>query len=203
MNFSSIQEGLQTALEAMTVVEGLAVFLGLAYIILAAKEIIWCWLAAFISVCLYIYICLNAKLYAETGLQFFYLIMAIYGWLQWRKGKHKKEIRISEWKPSYHIINILLSSLLAFALGYYFDNYTDAANPYIDSFTTAFAISTTYLVTKKILSNWLYWIVVDGVSVYLYFSRELYHTTLLFAAYVIIVIFGYISWRKQYQLEQA
>ena len=82
-------------------------------------------------------------------------------------------------------------------MGFYFATYTDTQMPMVDSFTTVFSLFATYMVTKKVLENWLYWIVIDAVSIYLYFSRDLHLTSLLFMAYTIIAIFGYFAWLKQ------
>ena len=165
------------------------------YVILAAKEKIWCWLCAFISVSLYIYICYEAKLYLETGLQGFYLIMAIYGYSQWNRSKNK--IKIGVWSLQRHILIFGIGIIASLLLGNLFKIYTDAALPVIDSFTTIFSLFATYMVTKKILENWIYWIVIDIVSVYLYFSRDLVLTAGLFVVYTIIAIIGFLSWKKQ------
>ena len=177
-----------------SVIESLAVFFSLLYVILAAKENILCWAAALISVSLYIYICYTAKLYPETGLQIFYLIMAIIGYLTWNK---KSKEKIKEWSEFKHLIIITLGALFSFIMGFYFFTYTDSAMPIIDSLTTVFSIIATYMVVKKVLGNWLYWIVIDLLSVYMYFHRDLHLTSLLFIAYTTIAVYGYMSWSKR------
>ena len=120
-----------------SVIESLAVLFSLLYVILAAKENIWCWVAALISVSLYIYICYTAKLYPETGLQIFYLIMAIIGYFTWNK---KSKEKIKEWSEFKHLIIIILGALFSFIMGFYFFTYTESAMPIIDSITTTFSI---------------------------------------------------------------
>ena len=178
-----------------SIIESIAVFFSILYVVLAMKENIWCWGAAAISVILYIYICYSAQLYAETGLQFFYLLMAIYGYFQW--NKNDSNLKIQQWTTAKHLLILLLGALLTFLMGFYFSIYTNAAMPLVDSFTTVFSVFATFMVTKKVLGNWLYWIVIDAVSVYLYFSRGLQLTSLLFIAYTIIAVFGYLSWLKR------
>ncbi|MFA0961498.1 nicotinamide riboside transporter PnuC [Roseivirga sp. BDSF3-8] len=205
MNFEAISQAIAKAASAMTWVEAVAVVLGLLYLILASRESLWCWPAALLSVCLYIYICLNAKLYSETGLQFFYLAMAIYGWYSWKNGSQSRneELPITVWPLRYHIVIILAGSLITILAGYIMDNQTDAALPYMDAFTTVFSVITTIMVTRKVLENWLYWIIIDGVGVYMYFQRELFLTSLLFLIYVGIVIYGYFDWQKRMQTATA
>ena len=179
------------------IIESVAVFLSIFYVILATKESIWCWGAAAISVILYIYICFSAQLYPETGLQVFYLFMAFYGYYTW--NKKEQSLQISEWSISKHLFILVIGAILTFLMGFYFATYTNAKMPIVDSFTTVFSIFATYMVAKKILGNWLYWIVIDMVSVYLYFSRDLHLTALLFFLYTIIAIFGYLNWIKLIQ----
>jgi len=178
-----------------SIIESVAVFFSILYVILAVKEKIWCWGAAAISVILYIYICYTAQLYPETGLQVFYLLMAFYGYYQW--NKNDSTLQIQQWTTTKHLLILLIGAILTFLMGFYFSIYTNAALPLVDSFTTVFSVFATYMVTKKVLGNWLYWIVIDAVSVYLYFSRDLHLTSLLFIAYTIIAIFGYFSWLKR------
>jgi nicotinamide mononucleotide transporter len=175
-----------------TIIESIAVFFSILYVILAAKQNIWCWVAAGISVILYIYICFTAQLYPETGLQIFYLMMAIYGYYNW--NKNDGNLQITQWNTGKHLLLILAGAIITFLMGFYFATYTNSKMPIVDSFTTVFSIIATYMVTKKILENWLYWIVIDAISVYLYFNRELHLTSLLFIAYTIIAIIGYFTW---------
>jgi nicotinamide mononucleotide transporter len=178
-----------------SIIESVAVFFSILYVILALKESIWCWGAAAISVTLYIYICYTAQLYPETGLQVFYLLMAFYGYYQW--NKNDSTLQIQQWTTTKHLLILLLGALLTFLMGFYFTIYTNSAMPLVDSFTTVFSVFATYMVTKKVLGNWLYWIIIDAVSVYLYFSRDLHLTSLLFIVYTVIAIFGYFSWLKR------
>ena len=185
--------------------ETIAIVFSILYVFLAAKQVIWCWLAAMISVIIYIYICYHSKLYMETGLQVFYFFMSIYGFWNWSANKNrqtpnmslKKGISISEWSIHKHLITIIAGTVAAFFLGFIFSTYTDAEMPIIDSFTTVFSIFATFMVAKKILGNWLYWIVIDIASVYLYDSRDLKQTAFLFIVYTAFAIYGYFSWIKK------
>ena len=174
-------------------IELLAVIFSICYVILATKKKITCWFFAIISVSLYIYICYLEKLYAETILQFFYLIMAFYGLKTWNK---EKSLDINDWKISTHLIIFIIGSILTFISGFTLSYFTDSSLPTIDSFTTIFSMIATYMVIKRVLSNWLYWIIIDLVSIYIYDYKELYLTALLFIIYTIIAVFGYFNWLK-------
>ena len=178
-----------------SIIETIAVVLSVLYVILATKQNIWCWAAAGISVALYIYICFSAELFPETGLQVFYLIMAFYGYYNWTKKE--QDLQITQWSAGKHLTLIITGAIITFLMGFYFATYTLSKMPIVDSFTTVFSVIATYMVTKKVLENWLYWIVIDVVSIYLYYNRELHLTSLLFLAYTIIAIFGYFMWLKK------
>ena len=182
-----------------SIIETAAVLLSIIYVILAAKQNIWCWAFAAISVVLYIYICFTSELFAETILQFFYLGMAGYGYYNWNESN--RGLKVSQWAASKHLLLILLGAIAAFLIGFYFTTYTNAKMPIVDSFTTVFAVIATYMMTKKVLENWLYWIVIDIVSIYLYFNRDLHLTSLLFIVYTLIAIFGYLSWLRKIDLD--
>tara|TARA_Y100000766_G_scaffold12235_1_gene8800 strand:- start:83 stop:652 length:570 start_codon:yes stop_codon:yes gene_type:complete len=179
-------------------IESLAVIFAIIYLILAAKEDVKCWYAAIISSTLYIYIMYDADLIMESMLQIFYVLMAVYGWLQWNNIVDKKiKLKIKSWRKINHIYAILLIIVLSIISGMLLQKYTEAALPFMDAFTTWGAIISTYMVAKKILENWIYWFVIDSISIYLYVSRELYLTAILFLIYLIIIFFGYKSWKKK------
>ena len=169
-------------------IESSAVLMSVLYVFFAAKENIWCWFFGAISAILYTYICFNIKLYAETFLQLFYLIMAVIGYISWKKTEVSK---INHWSVKKHLILIFLSIIFVFIVGFLLSIRTDAKMPLVDTFTTVFSVVATILVIKKVLENWLYWIVIDLVSIFLYFERDLHLSSILF---VIYTIKGYFSW---------
>jgi nicotinamide mononucleotide transporter len=191
------------AFAAMSLWEVAAVVLALAYLILAMKENSLCWHAAFVSTSIYVFLFWDVSLLMESALQIFYLVMAVYGWWQWRKqGDTQSELRIHRWALRTHIIVAVVVGLLTLSFGYVLSTSTHAELPYLDSFTTWGAVVTTYMVTRKVLENWIYWIVIDGASVYLYIDRELYLTALLFVLYVVLVVIGFFQWNAIYKREQ-
>ena len=177
--------------------EIIAVVFAIIYLLLAVKQDVRCWYAAIISSGLYFFIMMSANLYMEAYLQIFYILMAIYGWFQWNKvSQDKSNFYVRTWSMKKHFIVISLVILLAFISGSLLNIYTEAALPFIDAFTTWGAIIATYMVAKKLLENWIYWFVIDSISVLLFMSRGLYLTSVLFLVYLIIIYFGYKRWTK-------
>jgi len=179
--------------------EWLAVLLAMAYLLLAVKESVWCWPAAFFSTAIYIVLFFDVSLYMESLLNIYYLIMAVYGWHQWSYKKQGEALKpVIQWSIKCHAILIIATSLLILFSGKMLELYTDQDFAYIDSFTTWFAVITTYMVTQKVLENWLYWIVIDVVSIYLYIEKGFALTAILFVSYVFIAIYGWYKWKQHY-----
>ena len=177
-----------------------AVVFAIAYLVLAVKENSLCWYAAGLSTLIFLTIFWDVKLYMESGLQVYYLAMAVFGWYQWRRANDQSSsLQVSMWSIRQHLIALALIASLTFVSGYLLYSGTDAQLPYLDSFTTWASVITTFMVARKILENWIYWLVIDAVSIYLYIDRELYFTSLLFAVYIVIIFFGWFSWSKSYQ----
>jgi nicotinamide mononucleotide transporter len=182
--------------------EVLAVVLAVTYLVLAIRQNIWCWAAAAVSTTLYLFIMYEANLYMESVLQLFYLAMAAYGWRQWRGGGESgSELDVTTWPFRYHLVATGLVFGLVYISGELLSRYSDAALPFLDSLTTWGAVVATFMVARKILENWIYWFVIDAVSIWLYLSRELYFTAALFAAYLVMIVVGYRSWRASMQAQ--
>ena len=187
------------ALQAMSAWELAAVALGIAYLLLAMRESLWCWYAAFASTSIFLFLFWEVDLLMESALQVYYLAMAVYGWWHWQQGSDSgDQLAISRWSLRRHALAITAVLGLSAASGLALQQLTGAALPYLDSFTTWSSVLTTWMVARKILENWLYWLVIDSISIYLYIDRELYLTALLFAVYVVIVIFGFRTWLRHY-----
>jgi len=195
-----------TTLESLmniTGLEWLAMLLSLAYVILAARGSLWCWPAAFISTALYTYIFYEFLLLMDSALNVYYLVMAIYGYWAWRQNNqnksdsvhHQVTFSVISKQAKWHITACAFLACISLALGYIMDNYTPADFPYLDTFTTVYAVFATYLIAQRILENWLYWIVIDLVSIYLYLEKALYPTVLLFIIFVGVAFYGYLKWR--------
>lgn len=174
-----------------------AVLLALAYLVLAIRQNVACWLAALLSTSIYLVLMFQVGLYMESALQLFYIAMAVYGWYSWTHGEGPDhQLCVSSWPLKRHIAPLLIIVLLSLSSGYLLSHFTAAAMPYLDSFTTWGAIVATWMVARKIIQNWHYWFIIDSVSVYLYINRGLLLTALLFMFYLVLIVIGYRQWRK-------
>ena len=194
--FSLLWEGIK----ATSLVEWLAVVSSIVYVILTAKRIIWCWLFAFIGSLLFVYLCYVGQLYIEASLQLFYVAMAVVGWLSWNHSD--QQVTIDKWSSKYHVLNVLICASIAMLIGFLFDQYTQQAYPYVDAFTTVFSLSATYMVTRKILGNWVYWIFIDIFLIYLYAQRDYHLTAVQYVIFTVLAVYGYLAWKKEYKRQQ-
>lgn len=198
----NISENILPALTSMSFWEGLAVLLGVAYLVLAMRQNSLCWYAAFFGTGIGMVVFWQVSLLMEVVLHLYYLAMAVYGWWAWRSGKMAKPLSIQSWRIQQHGLAVLVVVALALISGYLLENYTHAALPYLDSFTTWGAIFTTWMVTRKVLENWLYWLVVDAAAAYMYFLKELYFYMALMLVYLVMVVFGWLKWQQEYKEQE-
>ncbi len=200
-------QSLLSSAQSMSPWEAVAVIFAIAYLLLAIRENILCWLFAFISTAIYTILFWDVSLLMESALNVYYMAMAVYGWYQWSRGGRKggngsQALAIQSMTSRQHSLVIVSTAVLVCVSGYLLSEHSSAVWPYVDSFTTWASVITTYLVTRKYLQNWLYWIVIDLVSIPLYIDRGLNLTALLFVAYVIIAVVGYFKWREHMRLDR-
>ena len=188
---------------ALSLAELVAVATAVGYLLLAIRQNIWCWACAAVSTSIYVALFIEARLYMESALNVFYLGMAGYGWFCWHRGAGERPLPVTVWPVRRHAIAVTGLVAIAVLNGYLLSSYTDAMYPYVDSATTWGAIWATYLVAQKVLENWWYWLAIDSVSVVIYWLRDLELTALLFVAYVCMIPFGFLSWRRSMSANRA
>lgn len=178
--------------------EALAVALSVAYILFAVRESIWCWPCALGSTAIYTFLFWEVQLPMEAALNLFYLGMAIYGWYHWTRKTDSATARIHRWSNRQHLSAMGAIALATIVSGWLLDSYRPSAVlPYLDSFTTWAAVLTTWMVARKVLENWLYWIVINLAAMYLYLDRELYLTLGLYCLFFVMAVVGWNQWRKR------
>ena len=193
-----------TQLAQTSLWEATAAALGLAYLLLAVRRNLLCWLCAFVSTSIYLALFARAALYMQSLLQIFYLVMAVYGFIDWRKGRTSSgDIAIRSWTWRQHLLAAALVVGATALNGWLLTSNTHAVAPYVDSFVTWGSVVTTWMVARRVIENWLYWIVVDAVAAWLYFNQGLLATTLLFIIYLGIVVRGYFAWRREQAAQRA
>ncbi len=171
----------------------------LAYLYFSIKQKIWLWPLGILTSLVYVFIFFNAKFYADAGLNFYYVIISIYGWYFWmnRKSNSKSESIPIKQTDKRLALQLTAASIVVFILiAFILKNYTDSTVPYGDAFTTSLSIIATWMLAKKILEQWLVWIVVDAVSMLLYIYKDLQITAVLFLVYTALAVYGYFEWKK-------
>ena len=171
--------------------------LGLAYILLEYKASVWMWVVGFVMQALGIVLYYQKGLYADCGMEFYYLAMTVYGFIAWMRHSTKKEdlpIRHMPRKTALAWLGIGL----AFWAGIYFilSRFTNSTVPVADAFTTAFSIIGIWALARKYLEQWWVWIVVDVVTCGLYFYKDIPFKACLYGLYVVIAVMGYFKWRQ-------
>ena len=185
------------ALAAIPPAEWVAVVLALAYLLLAVRQNPWCWACAAVSSAIYLVLFARGGLVMQAGLQVFYIGMAAYGWRAWRGAAHGAvaALPVSRWSGARHASAAGLVLAATLASGWLVAGPRGGPVPYVDAFVAWASVLATWMVARKVLENWLYWIVIDGVAAALYWSQGFHATAVLFALYVVIAVRGYFAWR--------
>jgi len=180
--------------------EWTAVITAVIYLVLAAAASPWCWVFGIVSCAFWAYTAFElSDLSVDALLQVFYLVISVLGLYQWFFGGEGRSPRQISTMPMYlHILLIIIGLASTYGVGWLFETYTEAAVPYLDAFTTVFSVIITFMVIYKKLENWVYWLVIDSVYVYLYWSRGSYLFTILFVVYLVLVIIGMQRWNRLY-----
>jgi len=187
-----------SAFTSMSPWELVAVLFGIAYILLAAKESLWTWFFAFFGTLIYTLLFWEGVLLSSSLLNFYYMAMAIYGFVLWRGDREEEELEVSSWRGAAHLKLIVAGLLVSAAGGYISDTYFHAQLAYLDTFVMVFSVIATWMLAKKVLENWIYWIIIDSSAIVLYWKSGYVATIVLFVLYVILAFYGYFSWRKAY-----
>tara|TARA_R110002020_G_scaffold291063_1_gene506501 strand:+ start:4255 stop:4998 length:744 start_codon:yes stop_codon:yes gene_type:complete len=197
MEFQFLYNGIREGLAAMTWLEAIAVFFGIASVIYSMREHIWVYPTGIISTLIYVWICLQYKLYADMGINAYYFSMSIFGWYVWTHPKEgKAELPVTWLKPSGWAVSLGIFVLSYVVLVYVLVNFTDSDVPYWDSFTTSSAFVGMWLMAKKKVENWIFWILTDLVAVPLYFYKGLILTSFQYLFFTVLAIIGLIAWIK-------
>ena len=197
-----VVEAIGRALAAVTVTEWLGVALALAYLVLAVRQSAWCWSFAALSSGVYLWLFARAGLTMQAALQVFYIAMAAYGWMSWRRGPDARapERRVVRWSPRSHALAwtaIAMASAVNIALLH--NGRANAVGilvPSVDAVVAWGSVLTTWMVARKVLENWLYWIVFDLAAAGLAAEQGLLATAALFLVYTVLAVRGYVQWRR-------
>lgn len=178
--------------------EWMAVLTGLLYVLLATGEDVWCWPFGIVSSALYIYLNIGGHLYQDAILQSYYVLAGLYGWWTWSRPKADTgALHIHRLPFNKHLPWFGFGLLLTVLFGYLFSKVGNAY-PYVDGAVTVFSFIATYLTARKVLENWLYWIVIDLVAAPMYYLKDMKLTTGLYLFFAIVAYYGYREWKKQF-----
>jgi nicotinamide mononucleotide transporter len=183
----------------LTAFEVIATLAGVGYAVLAARRDRFCWVAGAVSSALAALLAGLRGLPMQSGLQLFFVAMSVYGWVSWSKQLSLGELPVGLWPFRWHVIAALVVIALSYGSAQLLAARTQAAWPLLDSLTTWFSLLATWLAARAKLENWLYWVAIDGVLVFLFYEQELPFLALLNVLFIGIAIGGYIAWRRKHR----
>jgi nicotinamide mononucleotide transporter len=181
-----------------------AVAFGVLSVWLSTRQHIASWPTALVNTALYLVIFQRAGIYANSGLQGVYFVLSCYGWYQWKYGGQTHTgVVVTRTTARVAVVLIGVAASSAVLLGAGLARFTDATIPWLDAGTTAVSLVAQWMMTRKLLESWLIWIAVDVVYVWMYFSQGMRPTAGLYAAFLVLAIVGYFSWRTSLRARLA
>lgn len=188
----------------MSPLEVFAVIISIIGVTLTIKRNMWCWVFNFFAFVLYAYLFFEFKLYGETILQLFFMVVNFYGFYHWLKGKQQDhEIRIEPIAVKTVILQMIIAAVGGGVFGLSLHYFTDAALPMLDSQLAAFSLLATYWTSRKHIATWVLWVFVDIVYVGMFMYKELFLTAALYAAFVGLAAFGWWQWEQVKKKQSA
>ena len=192
--------------QTTSLLEIIAMLTGIAGVWLTMKKNIWCFPIGIINVSLYAWLFMTPgiRLYADALLQCIYILLLFYGWMNWADRNKKKEANYTfniPWKTALKLL--LISFLSTITLAIFLQNYTNASYPWLDSALTCASLGAQWMIAKKMIENWIVWIVVDIIYLPLYFVKHLPLTTFLYAIFLLMAFKGYYEWKKNLVVREA
>lgn len=183
---------------------------GLVYLYFSVNQKVWLWPVGIISSAFFVFVFFKAQLYADMSLNIYYLAVSIYGWYHWLRRKDNAShesikievLSLKNWFE-YLVFTALLTVIFSWVLIHIPEKigWLPSSVPIWDSFLTAGSIIATWMLARKVLEQWLWWIVIDAISVAIFIYKDLYFTAGLFVVNTIMAIVGYIKWRNDYKIQ--
>ena len=188
--------------QASSPLEWLSLLAGVAYALLAVRQSRWCWVFGALSSSVLVYLAFGARLPMQAALQAYYVAMSAFGFWHWSRQANAAGLPIGTWPVTWHLVVWLgiASATLLFAPA--IGALTQAAWPQLDTATMLASLLATWMVAAAKLENWLYWIVIDAVSVFLYSAQGLWFIALLYLIYLVIAIAGFQVWRQRWRAQR-
>jgi nicotinamide mononucleotide transporter len=185
-------------------IEWTAVVFGIVSVYLSVRENVWSWPTGIINVSMYVFIFFYAKLYADMGLQVFYIVISVYGWWNWLYGgANHSELHVTRLSRRMMLTLPLVGVAGAAALGTLLQRSTDAALPFLDATLTVASLIAQYLMTRKVLENWAIWVLADVAYVGMYINKSLYPTAFLYSVFLVLATMGWFQWKRSWRQQQA
>lgn len=198
MDIHLIWQQLLEGLRATTWLEYIAVFFGIASVIFSRLENIWVYPTGIVNTTVYIYLSIVAGLYAEAGVNFYYTVMSIVGWVLWAQKKEgEKVLHITRSSRREWLIALAFFAVCWLVLWWVLRSYTNSTVPLADGFASAAAYTGMWLMARKKLENWLWWIVTNIASIPLYFIKGFVFTSFQYLVFLVLAVMGYVEWRRK------
>lgn len=205
MNLNDIWQDILTNIQGFDFWGLIAFISGILAVVYLIKENIWTWPFGILYTIISLFVFYESRLYGDLFLHIFFLILNIYGWVHWIKGKSRTEdeLPVTQLPVSMALLYLGVSGVLIYgfaqflmALPMWFEGIDPPSLPYWDSTTSMLSVTAMWLTARKRIDNWYYWFVIDVLAAGIYFYKELYFYSVLYLIYIVMAVLGYLAWRK-------
>lgn len=200
-----IQIGLERAAAlaaALDPLEALGVAFGFVSVVLTVRRHIGCWPTGLANIALFLALFLRERLYGQVLLYLVFFAVSVYGWLHWRASQRaEQELRVLPMSPGAFSLHLAASAALTFALYFALRSFTNGAAPFLDALTTALSLVAQWLLARRNVGNWVFWITADVLYIVLFIQQKLWLTAALYGAFLLLAISGLIAWRRQLKMD--
>jgi len=184
--------------------EIVAAIFGVISVFLSVRQNIWSWPTALINVALFFVLFFKSGLYSDMGLQVVYFGLSLYGWYEWLYGgANRTELRVSQTPAKVYAILAAIGVVFWFALAQITRRLPGTALPYLDAALTTGSLAAQWMMTRKLLENWAFWIILDVVYVGMFIFKGLYLTAANYGVYLVLAVMGHIAWRRSLEMSPA
>jgi nicotinamide mononucleotide transporter len=184
----------------VSTIEIVAALFGVVGVYLNVRQNVWNWPIGIVGVALYVVVFFRERLYADMGLQVVYIVLALYGWYQWlHGGPGGSTLTVTRVTTRKLLGAVLIGIAGAWAIGHILARFTNASLPYLDASLTSASLVAQWMATRKLLENWILWIIADVIYIGMFIYKDLYPTAALYAVFTVLAVLGYVEWRRSLQ----
>ncbi len=187
---------------ALDPIETIGVVFGFVSVVLTVRRHIACWPTGLVNIAFFLALFVRERLYGQVLLYLVFFAVSVYGWLHWRTAQRaEQDLRVLPMNANAFALHVAASGALTLALYITLRSFTNGAAPLLDALTTALSLVAQWLLARKNVANWIFWITADILYIGMFLQQKLWLTAALYGAVLLLASSGLIAWRRQLKID--